>query len=65
VRDSQDSKVGIVDEMLYSEERELVAPTSSRKTGHQRGIGSHSTIKALTHNSSCLKELQEWKWRRA
>ena len=35
LRDSHDSKGGILDEMLYSGERELVEPTSSRKTGHQ------------------------------
>ena len=35
VRDSQDSKGGTLDEMPYSKERELVEPTSSRKTGHQ------------------------------
>jgi hypothetical protein len=35
VRDSQDSKGEILGEMPYSGERELVEPTSSRKTGHQ------------------------------
>jgi hypothetical protein len=35
VRDSQDSKGGTLDEMLYSGERELVEPTSSRETGYQ------------------------------
>jgi hypothetical protein len=36
VRDSQDSKGGTLDEMPYSEEeKKLVEPTSSRKTGHQ------------------------------
>jgi hypothetical protein len=35
LRDSQDSKRGTLDEMLYIGERELVEPTSSRKTGHQ------------------------------
>jgi hypothetical protein len=34
VRDSQDSKGGIVDEMSDCEERELVEPTYSGKTGH-------------------------------
>ena len=33
VRDSQDSKD--LDEMPDSRERELIEPTSSRKTGHQ------------------------------
>jgi hypothetical protein len=31
VRDSQDSKRGTFDEMLDSQERELIEPTSSRK----------------------------------
>jgi hypothetical protein len=35
VRESQDSKGGTIDEMPYSAERELVEPTSSRKTGHR------------------------------
>ena len=34
VRDSQDSKGGNLDEMPNSRERELIEPTSSRKTGH-------------------------------
>ena len=33
-RDSQDSKGGTPSEMLYSGERELLEPTSKRKTGH-------------------------------
>jgi hypothetical protein len=35
VRDTQDSKSGILDEMSDNTERELIEPTSSRKTGHQ------------------------------
>jgi len=35
VRDTQNSDVGILNEMPYSGERELVESTSSRKTGHQ------------------------------
>ena len=35
VRDSQDSKGGTLDEMPKAVERELIEPTSSRKTGHQ------------------------------
>jgi hypothetical protein len=35
VRDSQDSKGRTLYEMPYSEEREVVEPTSSRKSGHQ------------------------------
>jgi hypothetical protein len=34
-RDSQDSKGGILDEMHYSWERELIDSTSRRNTGHQ------------------------------
>jgi hypothetical protein len=33
VRDSQDSKGGTLDEMPNSGEREIIEPTSSRKTG--------------------------------
>jgi len=39
VRDSQDSKADTLDEMPYSEERELVEPTSRRKSGHQMRDG--------------------------
>jgi hypothetical protein len=35
VRESQDSKRGTLDKMLYIGERELVEPLSSRKTEHQ------------------------------
>jgi hypothetical protein len=35
VRDSKDSNGGTLDEMPDSRERELIEPTSSRKTGHQ------------------------------
>jgi hypothetical protein len=35
VRDSQDSKGGTRDKMPDSRERELIEPTSRRKTGHQ------------------------------
>jgi hypothetical protein len=35
MRDFQDSKGGTYDEMTDSRERELIEPTSSRKTGHQ------------------------------
>ena len=37
VRDSQDSKEGTLDEMFDSRKRELIEPTSNRKTGHQVG----------------------------
>ena len=44
MRDSQDSKGGTLDEMPDSRERELIEPTSSRKTGHQvrEGLPYHS-----------------------
>lgn len=42
--------------MPYSRERELVEPTSRRKTGHQVR-DRFATVKTLTHNCSCLKEL--------
>ena len=45
MRDSQDSKEGTLDEVLNSRERELVEPTSSRKTGHQvEGWCCHPTV---------------------
>ena len=44
--DSQVSKGGTLDEMLYSEERELVESTSSRKIGYQvEGWCCYPTIK--------------------
>jgi hypothetical protein len=44
VRDSQDSKGRTLDEMPNSRKRELIAPNSSRKTGHQvrDGLPFHS-----------------------
>jgi hypothetical protein len=63
VKDFQASKGGNLDEMPYSEERELVEPTSIRKTEHQ-GMGLPSQSKTLTQNCSCLKELQGQKWKR-
>jgi hypothetical protein len=68
VRDSQNSKGETFDEMPYTGERELLESTSSRKTGHQvEGWGCHPTVETLTQNFvlSCLKELQDQKWRRA
>jgi hypothetical protein len=35
VRDTQDSKGGTLNEIPDNRERELIEPTSSRKTGHQ------------------------------
>jgi hypothetical protein len=64
MRDSQDSQEGTLDEMPDNRERELIEPTSIRKTGHQVRDGV-ATVTPLTHNCSCLKELQGWKWRGA
>jgi hypothetical protein len=63
VGDSQDSKGSTLEEMPYIGEREMVEPTSNRKTEHQVKMGFPSTVKTLTHNNSCLKELLGWKWR--
>jgi hypothetical protein len=47
VRDSQDSKGGTLDEVLYSGEGELVEPTFSGGTRHQvEGWSCHPTIKS-------------------
>jgi hypothetical protein len=56
---------GTLDEMPDSRERELIEPTSSRKTGHQVRDGAAIPQSYLSHNCSCLKELQGWKWRGA
>jgi hypothetical protein len=48
--------------MSYRRKRELVEPTSSRKTGHQVTDGlAIPQSKSLTQNCSNLKELQEQK----
>ena len=52
---------GLKDEMLDSKVRELIEPTSIRKTSSEGG-GCHPTVKTLTHNCFCLKKLQGWKW---
>jgi hypothetical protein len=65
VRDSQDSKGGTLDEMPDSGERELIEPTSSRKTGHQVRDGvAILQSKSQTQNYSCIKDLQGQKWKR-
>ena len=53
MKDSQEAN-----EMFYSGERELVEPTSSRKTEHQVRVEVTMPLSKLTHNWSCLKELQ-------
>jgi hypothetical protein len=65
VRDSQDSNGGTLDEMLDSRVRELIEPTSQEDRTSSEGWGCHPTVTSLTHNCSCLKELQGWKWRGA
>ena len=50
---------------LTVERGNLQSPTSSRKTGHQMREGGIPQSLTLTHNCSCLKELQGWKWRGA
>jgi hypothetical protein len=62
VRDSQDSQGGTLDEILYIGERELVEPTSIRKTGHQVRDWVAIPVKTLTRHCFCLKELKGWKW---
>jgi hypothetical protein len=65
MRDSKDSKGGILDEMPDSRKKEIIEPTSSRKTGHQaEGWVAIPQSNTLTQNFSCLKELQGQKWRR-
>lgn len=41
----------------------LSFPQEDRESSE--GWSSYPTAKALTHISSCLKEMQEWKWRGA
>jgi hypothetical protein len=65
MRDFQDSKGGTLDEIPDSRERELIQPTFSRKTEHKVRDGVVMPVTTVTHNYSCLKKLQRWKWRRA
>jgi hypothetical protein len=52
--------------MPYSREKELIEPTSNRKTGYQVRDGvAMPQSKPLNNNFSCLKELQGQKWKRA
>jgi hypothetical protein len=57
VRHWHNSKGETLDEMPYSGKWGFIEPTSSRKTSTE-GWNCHSTVKTLTHNCSCLKELQ-------
>jgi hypothetical protein len=43
--------------MPDSTERELIEPTSRKKTGYQMRERGPSNFTTLTWNSSCLKEL--------
>jgi hypothetical protein len=65
VRDSQVSKGGTLDKMPNSREKEFIEPTSNRNRTSSEGWGYHSTVKTLTLNCPCLKELQGQKWRGA
>jgi hypothetical protein len=60
VRDSQDSKGAILDEMPDSMERELIEPPQQEDRTSSEGWGCHPTVTSLTHNFFCLKELQGW-----
>jgi hypothetical protein len=58
VRDSQDSKGVTLDEMPYSEERELVEfPSSLQGLKWRNGVAILQS-KTMTQNCSRLKELQ-------
>jgi hypothetical protein len=64
VGDSQESKGGTFDEMSDTRERELIEVQQEDRTSSE-GWGCYPTVTTLTHNCSCLKELQGWKWRGA
>ena len=64
VKTSQGSKGGTLNEMPDSRERDLIEPTSSKKTGHQMRNESIA-VTTQTCICFCLKELQRWKWREA
>ena len=60
-KDFQDSR-----EELYTEEKEFIEPPLQQEDRtSSEGWGCHPTVTTLTHNCSCLKELQGWKWRGA
>jgi hypothetical protein len=61
IRDSQVSKGRTLDEMANNKERELIEPTSSRKTEHQVRGEVAIPVMTLILNCSYLKELQGWK----
>jgi hypothetical protein len=71
VRGSHDSKGATLDEMPYSDERELVEATSSRKTWHQvDGWSCYPGVKysdpglflsERTVGSKTEKSLREWR----
>jgi hypothetical protein len=65
VSESQDSKVGILDEMPESREKELVDLIPTSNTGYQMREEGHSIVTTLSHNCSYLKEWRGWKWRGA
>jgi hypothetical protein len=62
---SQDSKGGTLDEMPNSREREFNRAYLQQEVRAANEGEGHPAITSLTHNCSCLKELQGWKWRGA
>jgi hypothetical protein len=47
--------------LQQGEETYRVHPQQEDRASNEGG-GCHPTVKTLTHNFSCLKELQGWKW---
>jgi hypothetical protein len=48
---------------LHWEEGTCRAQLQQKNKASSEGWGCHPTVKIPTHNCSCLKELQGWKWR--
>ena len=64
--ESQDSKEGTIDEMPYNGKRDTCRSHLHQKARASREEwGCYPTVKTLTHNCSCLKELQGWKLRQS
>jgi hypothetical protein len=68
-RDLEDKRLsglkgGTLDEMPKSRERELIESPPAGRASNE-GEGGHPTVTTLTHNCSCMKELQGWKWKGA
>jgi hypothetical protein len=64
VRVSQDSKGGTLDDMTECRERELIEPTSSKKTGHQ--LRERGAIPQSHYDPQLFlsEKLQGLKWRK-